>query len=109
MIIVGEHPYDPAATGATPMLLVAVGVNHGAAVGAAYYRQLDRAAISGWITANPQPIPDAPEFAFSSQGRNSFPATAVVDVQQLRALVTEYMETGRRPECVPWQASEMVQ
>jgi len=108
MIIVGEHPYDPAATEATPMLLVALGTGHGETVGAAYYRQLDRTGISGWITANQEPIPDAAEFAFSSQGWNSFPATAVVDARQLRALVTEYLETGRRPECVPSQAAEMV-
>jgi hypothetical protein len=108
MIIVGEHPYDPADTVATPMLLVAVGTADGVTMGAAYYRQVDHTGIAGWVTVNPRPMPDAPALAFASEGWQNFPADAVVDVDQLRALVTEHLATGRRPECVPWRPSELV-
>lgn len=109
IIIIGEHPYDPASTEATPMLLLAVGTTHDATVGPAYYRQVGDDGISGWVTVNPDPVSDVPEFAFSAQGWNSFPTTAVLNHQQLRTLVTEYLETGHRPESVPWRQSEMVQ
>jgi len=108
MIVVGEHPYDPADTAATPMLLVAVGTVNGATVGAAYYRQVDPSGITGWITVNLRPMQDAPDLAFTSQGWQNFPTTAVVDADQLRALVTEHLASGRRPEWVPWLPSELV-
>lgn len=107
-IIVSERPYDPAHAETTPMLLVAVGTAAGDTVGAAYFRDVDHGTVTGWITANPQRLPQPPELAFSAQGWHVFPDTAVVGEERLRTLVTEYLETGRRPEHVRWQESEFI-
>jgi hypothetical protein len=106
MIVVSEHPYDPASAELTPMLLVAVTAD----CGAAYVREVDHGIVTGWVTNNPSPIPNAPEIPFASQGWASFPAAAVLTTDQVRALVTEYVATGgQRPSSVAWQASELMQ
>jgi hypothetical protein len=88
------------------MLLVAVTAD----CGAAYVREVDHGIVTGWVTNNPSPIPNAPEIPFASQGWASFPAAAVLTTDQVRALVTEYVATGgQRPSSVAWQASELMQ
>lgn len=96
-------PHDPR-DGPT-LLLVAVSANGGAA----YYRDMPNGVVQGWVTHNPDPISDAPVLAFSAQGGTSFTPDAVVDLGDLRRAIDEFLETGRRPQCVAWQESEWIQ
>ena len=68
--------------------------------GAAYYRGPDRQA---WIIHTPQAPFGAPELIYDPYNGSTFPSNAVTPVDQLRAVVEEYLETGGRPTCVQWQ------
>jgi len=102
ILSVGD-PHDPS-DGPT-LLLVAVS----AGGGAAYYRDMPNGVVNGWVTHNPHPISDAPVLAFSAQGGTSFAPDAVIDLDDLRQALDEFLSTGRRPRCVAWQESEWIQ
>ncbi|MPZ84707.1 MAG: hypothetical protein GEV28_31720 [Actinophytocola sp.] len=84
-------------------------VSVGPGVAAAYYRDMPDGAAHGWVTHNPHPLVDAPELAFSSQGWNTFPSKAVLHTDEVRPAISEFLTTGRRPECIEWQQSEWIQ
>jgi hypothetical protein len=102
ILSVGD-PHDP--TEGLTLFFVAVG----AGGGAAYYRDMPNGVARGWVTHNPDPAPNAPALAFSAQGGTSFTPDAVVDLDDLRRVIDEFLESGRRPECVAWQEAEWIQ
>lgn len=101
-LAVGE-PHDPN-EGSTLML-----VTVSARGGAAYYRDMPNSVVRGWVTRNPHPLSDPPALAFSAQGGTAFPPDAVVELNELRRVVEEFLNTGSRPECIAWQESEWIQ
>lgn len=70
--------------------------------GALYFR--DRQGI--WISHTTEPPPDAPELVFDDQAPAAFPGDAVIPVDQIRAAVQEYLDTGQRPTRLPWRESD---
>lgn len=66
----------------------------------AYFRGPDRRA---WITHTMQPPARPVELIYDTFTDSTFPADAVIPVDQLRAVVDEYLATGDRPTCVQWQ------
>jgi hypothetical protein len=70
--------------------------------GALYFR--DPQGI--WISHNTQPSPDSPELVFDDQAPASFPPSAVIPMDEIRAAVQEYLDTGQRPTHLSWRESD---
>ncbi len=68
--------------------------------GAAYFRGPDRRA---WITCAASPPSDPPGLLYDPYNESTFPADAVMRVDELRAVIEEYLRTGQRPTCAQWQ------
>ena len=72
--------------------------------GALYFRSHE--ARNTWISHNARPPADAPVLVFDEQAPASFPEDAVIPVDQIRAALREYLETGQRPTRVAWRESD---
>lgn len=57
-----------------------------------------------WIALPAEPMEDAPLVYFNQEDDVVFPARAVMPLDELRELVVEWVETGRRPGSIEWQA-----
>ncbi|HVV20115.1 MAG TPA: Imm1 family immunity protein [Pseudonocardiaceae bacterium] len=55
-----------------------------------------------WAALAAEPMADAPTVYFDQDGDVAFPPGAVMPVDQLRAVVLEWVETGERPRSVEW-------
>ncbi|WP_211256535.1 Imm1 family immunity protein, partial [Actinoalloteichus caeruleus] len=55
-----------------------------------------------WDSLNPTPF-DGEPVDFDPSVPLFFPPSASLPIEQVRQAVTEYFQTGRRPECVQWQ------
>ncbi len=67
--------------------------------GAAYFRDGQRA----WVTHNDgRTLGALPELVYDDQAPSTFPLDAVIGLDQLRKIVTEYVRDGRRPGGATW-------
>ncbi|AUS79493.1 hypothetical protein C1701_15320 [Actinoalloteichus sp. AHMU CJ021] len=55
-----------------------------------------------WDSLNPTPF-DGEPVDFDPSVPLFFPPSASLPIEHVRQAVTEYFQTGRRPECVQWQ------
>lgn len=55
-----------------------------------------------WAALAAQPLPHPPTIYFDTQGGVIFPPRTVMPMEQLRAVVLEWVETGEQPTSVEW-------
>ncbi|MGH3625350.1 MAG: Imm1 family immunity protein [Sciscionella sp.] len=100
---VGDKPaYDDTALGkiADAWLRVGVYQSHG---GVFFCDQSGRAGQDwAWAALAPEPRQDTPTVYFDQDAETTFPPQAVMPLNQLRAVVLEWLETGEQPRSVQW-------
>lgn len=55
-----------------------------------------------WVALASEPMDDAPVVYFDQSAGTVFPPQTVMPLDQLRAVVLEWVTTGRRPSSVRW-------
>ncbi|MCI2418825.1 Imm1 family immunity protein [Saccharopolyspora sp. K220] len=56
-----------------------------------------------WNSLNPEPPRFAPTIWFDPGTPTAFPESAVLPIERVRAALTEFCRTGKRPTCIQWQ------
>lgn len=56
-----------------------------------------------WVTRSANPVATTDTLYYDSDSDTEFPADALLNLDELRPIVAEHVETGLRPECVDWQ------
>ena len=55
-----------------------------------------------WIAAQHQPITDPPTVYYDQESQTPFPPRSIMTIEEVRAVLLEWFDTGERPNSVRW-------